>query len=480
VASLVRNDIWNEQVRDVIEFYAAWIPLTLPYKDARHRVMHLLAGRKACRDFRPATGHAGVPKSSLDGMRESVWKNPKSTPDLNRALERRLRLSDGEQLDVVGLTKRLGGGKKGYPSVSRIAADPWLRGGAKSPKNQDDFAALKAQCETLVPKGITRVDWPQFNDFPYEGTAVYRNRHKELAQETAQDEAVYRDLTDIVRRLEKRLAVPEPYLAVLVADGDRMGKTIATIKSVVKHREFSRQLATFAGAAREIVEKHHGCLVYSGGDDVLAFVPVDQCLDCARALHDKFAELMVSWKDDKGIPPTLSVGLAIGHFMEPLEDLLEYSRVAEKAAKNPDRNGLAVHLHTRGGVPIQIRESWSADMDVRLKKWAEMHRKEQIADKVAYDLRELTRQYEGWPNKTKEEKETLAAALKSDALRLMTLKTGKQGDAGLTEVKTLLENVRSAEDTLTIAKEIILARRIAAAEQQAAGRTINGIQEVSG
>ena len=36
--------------------------------------MRLLAGRKNCRDFLPAKGDAGVPKSSLDGQRESVLK----------------------------------------------------------------------------------------------------------------------------------------------------------------------------------------------------------------------------------------------------------------------------------------------------------------------------------------------------------------------------------------------------------------------
>jgi hypothetical protein len=35
--------------------------------------MRLLAGRKACRNFGPGAGEAGVPKSSLDGARESVW-----------------------------------------------------------------------------------------------------------------------------------------------------------------------------------------------------------------------------------------------------------------------------------------------------------------------------------------------------------------------------------------------------------------------
>ncbi len=38
------------------------------------------------------------------------------------------------------------------------------------------------------------------------------------------------------------------------------------------------------------VAEHHGALVYSGGDDVLAFLPLDTALDCAGALRASFAD----------------------------------------------------------------------------------------------------------------------------------------------------------------------------------------------
>jgi CRISPR-associated protein Cmr2 len=63
----IRKDIWDDQVDDVIEFYYAWTPVKNNYKEARERVERILAGRKALRDFIPAKGKAGIPKSSLDG-----------------------------------------------------------------------------------------------------------------------------------------------------------------------------------------------------------------------------------------------------------------------------------------------------------------------------------------------------------------------------------------------------------------------------
>ena len=72
-SGVIRSEIWSDQVDDVIEFYAAWVRIgPTDYRADRARVMRLLAGRKNCRDFQPAQGRAGVPKSSLDGQRESV------------------------------------------------------------------------------------------------------------------------------------------------------------------------------------------------------------------------------------------------------------------------------------------------------------------------------------------------------------------------------------------------------------------------
>ena len=60
----------------------------------------------------------------------------------------------------------------------------------------------------------------------------------------------------------------------------------------------------------------------------------DTCVACARELHEAFGRLMAEWSGKDGKPPTLSVGIAIGHRLDPMEDLLAYGRAAEKAAKD--------------------------------------------------------------------------------------------------------------------------------------------------
>jgi len=473
--SAIRQDIWTDQIDDVIEFYAAWVPLGESYQEARMSVMRLLAGRKSIRDFKPAKGRPRIPKSSLDGARESVFKKDET---ISKWLSLQMRLNDGEQLCSVGLTKRLGGGRVAFPSVIRVALDPWIRGIRRNPCDEangllDDICKL-CKVENSFSSGTgDRL----YQDFPFDGQIFYPSRLarakenlKDISSDSDKANPFRGDLNKLeqieekIIRLQKKdngglgFGEPNPYLAIIVADGDRMGKTITIIDSKEMHQEFSGQLAKFATDARRIVEeKHRGCMVYSGGDDVLAFLPVDKCLEAARNLHDTFEDLLKAYPDEKGKTPTLSVGIAIGHFMEPLEDLLEFGRAAEKSAKEPDRNGLAVNLHTRsGGDPITIREQWKHGLDERLSEWVKMHLEEKFPDKAAYDMRQLAEDYRDWAGVSQE-------LLSKDMKRLLKRKrTGPEADEiHKDDIEKLMKNVSSHEDLCRLARELVLTRSIA-------------------
>ena len=450
-SEVIRREIWKEQVDDVIEFYAAWVTRSDNYKKDREKVMRLLAGRKSFRDFQPANGRAGVPKSSLDGQRESVLKDPAREPWSERA-KSGLRVREGEQLDVVAMVKRVACGTRPYPSVARIAADPWVRGNQE--RLQGDVIAACRQIGNQIIRPLNTQDYPQFQPFPFEGTAVYTSRHHELIEETGIDKEKVRSLQKALKEL--REPEPQPYLAVLVADGDKMGEALSALNSPEHHREFSQRLAEFAGEAKNIVTNCNGVLVYAGGDDVLAFLPVDKYLDCARQLHDKFADLLKSYGD-----LTLSVGVAIGHFMENLEDLLEYGRQAEKSAKKPDRDGLAVHLHKRGGAPIKIRSSWKDSPDHRLKDFAGLIKEGIIPSKLPYELRTLAWLYESWTASAE-------TVIRQDLLRLIAKKTSD----GSVSVREALSNYLGGLDAtklMILAQELLIARQMATTLRQIDG-----------
>lgn len=208
---------------------------------------------------------------------------------------------------------------------------------------------------------MARIDLPCVSPFAFDGSVLLPSRWRSVFEEQGlpgDPEAWGRQH---VRPLFRKLDEPYPYVACLVADGDRMGRAIDSLGSADTHRAFSSSLASFADAARNVVEQQHrGALVYAGGDDVLAFVSLPEALDCADALRTVFESAMAtacgSLPADKR--PTLSVGLGIGHVMESMGDLLTIGRQAEREAKH-DRNALAVLVDKRSGGTRTWRAQWS-------------------------------------------------------------------------------------------------------------------------
>lgn len=476
VQTEIREDIWQDQITDFIEFNAAWIPLENGCAAPRSRLMHLLAGRKATRDFRQTNNKKiGIPKSSLDGARETVFK--KNFNREHSALK--TRLSDGEQLCAIGLTKRLCGGTEAhFPSVVRVALDPWIReiqkeGGICA----EELNKIEKCCEGHNSFASSAGNRP-YKTFQYDGSICYHSRLL-IAMEELKNEPVsakrdeelnkLQQIQDSLDKISKYIKGPDPYFAVLVADGDRMGQTISNIKyDANKYRQFSRKLAEFAGCARKIVENEEcgGCMVYAGGDDVLAFLPLDTCIKAAGELHKKFEELM----EKPGEKSTLSVGIAIGHSRDTLENLLDYGRKAERAAKDPDRNGLAIDYYAKNSLePIHIREQWiqtngNKRLDERMENWVKLHKMDEIPDKAAYDMLRMSELYKSW-----EPEQDIHELLTKDLRRLLKRKKSGHGTRKIEEqtIKDLSMGITSQEMLRQRANELIIAGKIA-------GVTVNG------
>ena len=472
----IESKRWNSQIADVVEFYEAWVELdSSNYKASRQKVARLLAARKNLRDFKVHAGEAGVPKSSLDGLRESVFK---SGNEKFKILG--VRIKKGEALDTVGLIKRVAGDEY-FPSVSRVAVDPWVRG-AKPEK----LEALKPHCEELVRLGVlSRAKGHEA--FPYEGTALLPSRYGDMISDLDDaDRALAEELCkEIIRTLGVNAPL-EPYFVLLVADGDKMGKAISRIDSPEVHRDFSGSLSEFAGKADEIVKKHSGVCVYTGGDDVLAFLPLDKALRCSRDLHESFGGLMKDYNYllENSEELTLSVGLSIAHAMEDLEELLAFGRGAEKVAKTGtdgraeengmDRNGLAITVRSRGGSPIAVRERWKADgdgslagmpLDKRMELWALFFMNGSLPNKFPYELRENAHFYKGWA-----EDDTLRDALRADAIRIFNRKDVTLSDDEKKEMACYIKSaLQTSDDLEKLSSELVAAQWIAFGMKQAKG-----------
>ena len=81
------------------------------------------------------------------------------------------------------------------------------------------------------------------------------------------------------------------YFAVLALDGDQMGAWLGGEHNrdgpTKQFRgDLSHRLSNFAlHCVRPIVEACDGRLIYAGGEDVLALLPADTAVDCARFLR---------------------------------------------------------------------------------------------------------------------------------------------------------------------------------------------------
>ncbi|HZV49117.1 MAG TPA: type III-B CRISPR-associated protein Cas10/Cmr2 [Candidatus Dormibacteraeota bacterium] len=366
---------WEEQLTTFLEFTAAWVPLAdRSYAEARRALERTVAARKNLRDFSPWHHLRGdVPKSSLDGERETVLLRLQDRKQSEEAigLAHRYRIADGEQLDAVGLVKRAGGDPGQFVPVVNVALASWIAVAATVAPQE--LARLHDACAALGVARVTR-QVPATEHFGFDASVLLPSRWKAAFQEQGLPDTPQVWGEAHVRPLLRRMSEPYPYVACLVADGDRMGKALDRLESSEAHRAFSQTLSEFAAKARQIVEGHLGSLVYAGGDDVLAFLPLPTALDCAAALHRAFGETMAKAGSPAGERPTLSVGIGVGHVMEGMDELLGLGREAERIAKqgrgeeDTPRDALAVVVDLRSGGKRSWRARWDDEPTTRLQE----------------------------------------------------------------------------------------------------------------
>ena len=159
-------------------------------------------------------------------------------------------------------------------------------------------------------------------------------------------------------------ARPTPYYALIQMDGDHMGTIINRVKSKEAHKEISEALSTFAREkAPYIVERtdHSGRLVYSGGDDVLAFSPLIGLLKMGDTLQERYKEIVSQpVADDVKEEVTASMGIAIAHHFTPLSLVRQAAHDAEQLAKNRyGRNALVVTILRRSAEQTRVGCRWN-------------------------------------------------------------------------------------------------------------------------
>ncbi len=154
------------------------------------------------------------------------------------------------------------------------------------------------------------------------------------------------------------------------------------------HAAISTALTNFAlHVVPEVVAEHHGTVIYSGGDDTLALLPVSTVLACARKLQQIYTSDWYTHHGREylmmGARATVSGGIVLVHVKDDLRLALQDARAAEHRAKEAGRDALAITVRRRSGEHTTAVCPWTFVETVR--QWVDAFL-QGASDRWAYHL----------------------------------------------------------------------------------------------
>ena len=285
-----------------------------------------------------------------------------------------------------------------FAPLARVAAHPWMCGVSSRESTKGHLERCRKELEALEAsphdnrpgalflisspsrepgKRVSRAGRRTDGVFPYDaslffegGVEAARRELQRYAQDLsgrsssagaasdAERERVLREVRKArgaldrlgrsIRAIHRIHGPPQPYYCMLAADGDGVGHFLSSLKS--KDRHEARKLhEAFVGALDrfadgvwrdENIVRHDGFAFYVGGDEVMAWLPVDRALEAASALSALFAAEMTTARDACGASfeiPSLSIGLVIAHVKHDMRDVRRRAEAALRLAKEKRR-----------------------------------------------------------------------------------------------------------------------------------------------
>ncbi len=313
-----------------------------------------------------------------------------------------------------------------FPSTTEIALHDWWGQACNRAKEDQEFAADLAEFDK---SGSIRSDralqqlaqwFHELNESEQTG-----RQGREIIEIDAEQRAA-------ARRIFKKHKVGDihKYYAVLMMDGDRMGslvngetlgatwgnvihphlvrnmqggfeknyqqfwwKNFAEIRQIspAVHAAISESLGDFSlFSVPEVIKRKNDRLIYAGGDDVCAIMPVSTVLDTAREIACAYGQGFV-FRDENGevhfltdtwtpMPGklavylgrgekiTISAGIMIAHHKKPLSKVIDRThQLLDMAKQEGGRNSFALELDKRSGGGRVFMARWN-DMGSEKKK----------------------------------------------------------------------------------------------------------------
>ncbi|MEN8215699.1 MAG: type III-B CRISPR-associated protein Cas10/Cmr2 [Pseudomonadota bacterium] len=268
----------------------------------------------------------------------------------------------------------------GIPSVSLMAAVPWLK---KVIKTEDVSLLIELANELGVGNQEVPIKALNGKLKTSDGDVFFEN---ELSnQNEYPDDKVER----MLNVLQKIAIKPSPFYAILLMDGDSLGKKMGKPEN---QQPISDALQTFTQKVPSIVYDNDGFLIYAGGDDVLAILPITTVLQCATEVRQAYQN---AFKDKKSElqKSTISAAIEFVHTHTPLTTMLKdaHDLLDNVAKEKTERDAVAVRVWKRSGKALEWAMKWEGALKnnrFQIESLSEQFQDEAFSNKFFYHIRE--------------------------------------------------------------------------------------------
>ena len=254
------------------------------------------------------------------------------------------------------------------PSLPFLAAMPWLSKVGKLASEDDDIArafndfsshsnqAFGLPSKNVVFKCLENIhnsEWGGLDGMSFFPEMMLSDKAFKSEPKTQQVKARTASAFKALKTCAN-VPAPSPFYALLIMDGDSLGKQMSDAN---KQLDISNALNDFTTKVQSVVPDHNGFLIYAGGDDVLALLPLEHAIECATAVKHCYDECFKG----KKATSTISAGIQFAHIKTPLMKIIKdaHSLLDDVAKDQTGRDSLAIRIHKPGGLHAQWAMPWT-------------------------------------------------------------------------------------------------------------------------
>lgn len=372
--------LWRYQIDNL--FYLNWVAIPIikdelnnSYRTKVRYVQDCLEERKLTRTFGYWEG-SNAKKCVQCGHRESI--RDEIYLKLQKDKKFRSKIKKNEKLCAVCLFKRflepkdIEKDKPGFESVVDVSVRNFKKLLVENYKIDEEVQDYLKSINEII-KFLDDIPADKIEDLSGEwfyldnlSNNYLKNEYEVENTRIKQLEELSKNAQDALDAVYKKVdKTPSKYYTIVSMDGDDMGKLMSgeyldDQKFTIDYqKQLSRILRDIGAKSSDLIKepiRGNGFCVYSGGDDLLAFLPIERALPVINDTRFIFSEEFKKI----GEKPTSSAGIVILHYHYPLRKALNEARKSIEKAKEwfKDKDAFVITLIVSSGTEITWGSKW--------------------------------------------------------------------------------------------------------------------------